>query len=405
MPTHPARPWNLLPILAGLAALAGTGPAHGQQLAWSFETDGAIYGSPVVSGTDLLVGSSGGLVYALDRATGRERWQFRTGGAVDAAPAAALGRVYFPSRDGNFYAVDARTGTLDWVFRTEGGETRHDFWDFYLSDPLVLGSAVVFGSGDGSVYALEADTGELLWRFESGGAVHAAPVTDGTRLYVGGFDGGLHALNPTTGVPHWSIRADGNEHFPEGAFQRAPVLHEGVLYVGSRDYQLYAVEAATGRVLWKMEESRGWIVATPLVVNGSLYFGASDGQQFYAVDRISGQARWSVPVQTRVFGSAVLVGESVVFGGFSGILFALDPESGETLWRFQTPASRAGFLRVHDERGELNDEMRTLYRTGRGMEAESRILELGSIPGTPAFDGDRLYFGTTEGVVYALEPG
>jgi eukaryotic-like serine/threonine-protein kinase len=405
MPAHPARSWKLPPLLACFVILACTGPAQGQQIAWSFGTEGAIFGSPVVSGDHLLVGSSDGHVYALDRTTGRERWRFRTGGAVDAAPAAALGRVYFPSRDGSFYAVDAGTGALDWAFRTEGGEKQHDFWDFYLSDPLVLDSTVVFGSGDGGVYALAADTGVLLWRFQTGGAMHGAPVTDGMRLYVGGFDGGLHALDPATGVPLWSIRADGNEHFPEGAFQRAPVLHEGALYVGSRDYQLYAVEATSGRILWKMEESRGWIVATPLVVDETLYFGASDGQRFYAVDRTSGQARWSVPVQTRVFGSAIMVGGAVVFGGFSGILFALDPESGDIRWRFQTPASRTGFHRVHDERGELNEEMRTLYQTGRGMEAESRILELGSIPGTPAFDGVRLYFGTTEGIVYALEPG
>jgi hypothetical protein len=163
------------------------------------------------------------------------------------------------------------------------------------------------------------------------------------------------------------------------------------------------VEAQTGRVLWKMEESRGWIIATPLVHGDLLLFGASDGQRFYAVDRATGRERWSIPVQTRVFGSAVMVEGLAVFGGFNGVLRAVDPASGATRWTFQTPASREHFLRVHDADGELNPEMRELYRTGRGLEAENRILELGSIAGTPTRVGTTLYFGSTEGTVYALE--
>jgi outer membrane protein assembly factor BamB len=192
---------------------------------------------------------------------------------VDAKPALGHGRVYVPSRDGNVYAVNAGTGALDWVYRT-GGETRQDFWDFYLSDPLVLGTTVIFGSGDGSVHAVRHDTGESIWRFDTGGPVHAAPVADDAFVYV---------------------------------------------------------------------------------------------------------------------------------GGFNGVLRAVDPASGATRWTFQTPASREHFLRVHDADGELNPEMRELYRTGRGLEAENRILELGSIARTPTREGTTLYFGCTEGTVYALE--
>jgi len=395
---------RVVPLLALLlsGALAGPSAGSAQEVAWTFETGGAIYGSAAVEGGGLFVGSSDGYLYALDRTTGSERWRFRTGGAVDAKPALGHGRVYVPSRDGNVYAVNAGTGALDWVYRT-GGETRQDFWDFYLSDPLVLGTTVIFGSGDGSVHAVRHDTGESIWRFDTGGPVHAAPVADDAFVYVGGFDGGLHALDPGTGRPAWSLQADGNEHFPEGGFQRGAALHDGILYIGSRDYQLYAVEAQTGRVLWKMEESRGWIIATPLVHGDLLLFGASDGQRFYAVDRATGRERWSIPVQTRVFGSAVMVEGRAVFGGFNGVLRAVDPASGATRWTFQTPASREHFLRVHDADGELNPEMRELYRTGRGLEAENRILELGSIAGTPARVGTTLYFGSTEGIVYALE--
>jgi eukaryotic-like serine/threonine-protein kinase len=321
---------------------------------------------------------------------------------VDATPAVADGTIFGLSRSGTLHAVDAANGEERWSFRT-GGETRLDFWDFYLSDPLVHGGMVVFGSGDGRVYALDRESGELLWAFETGAPVHGAPVGDEDHIYVGGFDGVLYALKAESGEVSWTFQARGNEFFPRGEFQRGPALHDGVLYAGSRDYRLYAVRAKDGAPLWEKQEGDGWIIATPLATRDQLYFGASDGQRFYALDRGTGEVGWSTPVQTRVFGSAVEVGGSVVFGGFNGKLLAVDPLSGEVRWTFQTPASHRNFHRVYDESGQLNDEMRELYRSGKGLEAEERILTLGSIPGTPAVRGNTLFFGTTEGVLYAVE--
>jgi eukaryotic-like serine/threonine-protein kinase len=369
---------------------------------WTFRTGGALFAGPAVAGEVVYVGSSDGHVYAVDRRTGRERWRFRTHGAVDATPAVADGLVVFPSRDGRFYALESETGVLRWRFRT-GGETRHDFWDFHLSDPVVAGDRVFVGSGDGHLYAVELQTGELAWRHRAGGMVHGAPVVEDGRVFYGDFGGGLHALDSRSGELLWSFQAEGNEHFPRGEFQRGPVLLDGVVYVGSRDYHLYAVDARDGQLLWKQREAAGWVIATPLPVGDHLLFGVSDGQHFYSVDRRSGQIRWSVPVHSRVFGSAVEVGGLVAFGGFNGKALALDPHSGEVRWSFQTPASRRNLHRVYDEAGALTAEMRELYRSGRGMEAEERILELGSIAGTPAVHDRTLYFGTTEGLLYAVE--
>jgi hypothetical protein len=99
----------------------------------------------------------------------------------------------------------------------------------------------------------------------------------------------------------------------------------------------------------------------------------------------------------------VSVGGNVVFGGFNGKLMAVNPESGAMRWSFQTPASRALFETVYDAEGNLTEEMRAMYGDGRGREAEMRLLELGSIPATPAVRGTMVYFGSTEGVLYALD--
>jgi eukaryotic-like serine/threonine-protein kinase len=376
--------------------------ASAQEPAWTFETGGPIYSSPTLHADGVFVGSGDGNLYAVDVNTGIERWRFGTGGAVDSAPAVADGVVYAVSRDGSLYAVDASDGTLRWSYAT-GGERKLDFWDFYLSDPLVVDDVVVFGSGDGAIHALDRGTGELRWRLVTGQVVHAAPVVGDGLIYVGGFDGILRALRPETGEVAWQFETEGNPGFPRGDIQRAVALVDGVLYFGSRDYRLYALDATDGRELWSLEESGGWIIATPLVTDTHVFFGASDGQRFYALERSTGRVEWTLPVFTRVFGTAVSVGGLVVFGGFNGKLMAVDPGSGEMRWSFQTPASRALFETVYDAEGGLTQEMRAMYDDGRGRQAEMRLLELGSIPATPAVRGSMVYFGSTEGVLYALD--
>jgi eukaryotic-like serine/threonine-protein kinase len=382
-----------------LVALPALLPA--QQPAWTFQTGGPIYSSPTLDRDMVYVGSGDGHLYAVDAATGAERWRFRTEGAVDSSPAVAEGAVYALSNDGSLYAVDAETGALRWSFET-AGERKLDFWDFYLADPLVHEGLVVFGSGDGNIYAVDAGTGHLRWSHATAEVVHAAAIAEGGLIYVGGFDGVLYALRVQTGEVAWHFETEGNPSFPRGDIQRAAALRDGVLYFGSRDYNIYAIDAADGSLLWSQREGGGWIIATPLVTEDRVFFGASDGQRFYGLDRATGEIDWSIPVFSRVFGSAVEVDGAVVFGGFNGKLLAVDPASGELRWSFQTPASRARFTTVYDEEGALNDEMRQMYQSGQSRAAEERLLELGSIPATPAVRGSRVYFATTEGILYAL---
>ncbi len=384
-------------LLLSLPAIGSAQDPH-----WTFETGGPIYSSPALHDDGIYVGSGDGHLYALDANTGAERWRFQTGGAVDSAPAVADGVVFVVSRDGHLYAVDAAQGTLRWSYATEG-EQMLDFWDFYLSDPLVYEDMVVFGSGDGAIHALDRATGELRWRHATSEVVHAAPVGGDGLIYVGGFDGVLRALEPETGRVAWQFETEGNPSFPRGDIQRAAALVDGVLYFGSRDYRLYALDATDGRLLWSLEESGGWIIATPLVTADRIFFGASDGQRFYALERSTGAIAWTLPVFTRVFGTAVKVGDEVVFGGFNGRLMAVDPASGDVRWSYQTPASRERFDTVYDAEGGLTEEMQEMYGDGRGREAEMRLLTLGSIPANPAVRGSMVYFGTTEGVLYALD--
>lgn len=381
--------------------LAATAPLSAQSLRWTFATDGPLLGSPTLSGGTVFIGSGDGHLYAIDASTGAERWRFHTGGAVDVTPTVHDGTVYVLSRDGGVHAVDAARGTARWSFRTRG-EQQVDFWDHFLSDPLVHEDLVIFGSGDSTVYALDRRTGAERWRLATQHAVHAAPVFDGTHVLIAGFDGRLRAVDPRTGQERWAFKTVGAQFFPRGDIQRAPAVVDGVAFFGSRDYNIYAVNTGTGTAHWNLREGLGWIIATPLVTDSLVYYGASDGQRFYASDRRTGRVRWSVPVRTRVFGSAVQVGDAIVFGGFNGRLFALDPRDGSERWTWQVPTSRERWHTVYEADGTPTEAFRDLYRAGRGMEAEGLILALGSIAGTPAVQAGTVYVASADGTLYAL---
>ena len=51
-------------------------------LKWSFQTGGAVGGSPAVSNGTVFVGSDDFHLYAIDGATGMLRWSMKTAGAA-----------------------------------------------------------------------------------------------------------------------------------------------------------------------------------------------------------------------------------------------------------------------------------------------------------------------------------
>jgi eukaryotic-like serine/threonine-protein kinase len=395
---------NRVWMMACTASLLFAGEAAAQRLIWEYRTGGMVFSSPALAGGSLYVGSGDGMLHAVEAATGASRWRFATGGAVDSSPAVADGVVYALSRDGLLYAVDAEDGSLRWTFAT-GGERRLDHWDFYLSDPLAHDDLVVFGSGDGHVYALDRATGELRWKRDTGDIVHAAPVVADGRLFVGGFDGRLHALDVATGEPAWVFKTVGETYFPKGEIQRAATVHEGIVYFGSRDYNLYAVDAATGTGRWNLRDARGWFTPQPLVHGETVFLGSSSPHTVFAVDRRLGAVRWQSPIEARVYGTAALAGDTLLVGAFNGRLYALCASSGAELWHFQTAASAANFGTVYDAAGRFRSEFVELYTSGRWEEAEARILALGSLPGTPVVAGGVVYFGSTDGSVYAVRVG
>jgi outer membrane protein assembly factor BamB len=404
----------------GVYKAAGVPKLNG--IKWKFHTSGRVISSPAVVKGVVYVGSTDCNLYALDAASGASKWKFETKGWVASSPAVDSGAVYFGSYDSNFYAVDANTGGLKWKFATGGekhyvakhihylqpaAESMPDPWDFYLSSPSVWNGAVYFGSGDGNIYALDANSGTLKWKFQTGDVVHSSPaIADGT-LYIGSWDTYLYALDAATGKEKWRFKTgdDPDAHNHVGN-QSSPAVVDGVVYFGSRDAYAYAVEAATGKQVWKFSTDGSWVNNSMAVHEGRAYFGTSVPGIVHAVDAKTGKVLFDLPAGSPVFASMTIANGVLYMGNFAGKLTAIDLKTQKPAWVFETDAAKQNASSMTNADGSVKWE--GLF-PGPNIFYEDMVLAvhklftMGTILSSPVVVGDVVYFGSTDGNLYALQ--
>ena len=112
-----------------------------------------------------------------------------------------------------------------------------------------------------------------------------------------------------------------------------PLLADGILYTGSGDGVLYAVETETGKEVWSVEgfgqlESTGAIAGDTIVTAGY-------NQQVKALDRITGDKRWTFRTEYGVQGAPLIVDDRVYIATDRRV-YALDLETGQSIWKVST---------------------------------------------------------------------
>jgi outer membrane protein assembly factor BamB len=388
-------------------------------LKWSFATQGKVISTPAVADGIVYVGSGDSFLYAIRASDGAEAWKFRTGLAVHSSPAVSDGLVYVSSVDGNIYAVTVADGKLAWKFATGGEqrftakgihgiqpvtETMPDPFDSFLSSPVVDAGRVYIGSGDKNVYALDAKTGAVVWKVETGDVVHASPAVANGVVYIGSWDRYLYALDASTGAVRWKFQTgdDPKVHNQIGIASSAAVV-DGVVLFGCRDGHFYAVDAATGRQKWSEDNKGGWVIASPAVQDGVVYFPTSDGTQFKAITIATGALKWRVVNKAVSFSSPAIASGLIYFGAHDGWLRALDLATGAVKREFQTDGNKANAAKFVNPDGTLNYASIYLERTLEGIFAAiDRMHSLGSVLSSPVIVDGVAYFGSTDGKVYAV---
>ncbi len=400
-----------------------TSPAVAQfsKVKWQFKTGGQVLSSPAVADGILYIGSSDHFLYGLDAATGAVKWKFETGGRVQSSPAVSAGVVYFGSYDSNFYALDAATGKLKWKFKTAGerrfsaphihggepaAEIMPDPFDSYLSSPAVSNGLVFFGSGDTNIYALDTSSGDLKWKFKTGDVVHASPaISDGT-LFVGSWDSYFYALDTSTGKEKWRFKTgeDPKIHNQVG-IQSSAAVANGIVYFGCRDSNFYAIDVNTGKQLWSLHNKGSWVISSPAILDGKVYFATADTGLLHVVDAKSGAPVFSLDDNHWVmFSSPAIASGFLYIGSNDGRVHAADLKSQKWAWTFETDGRKKNGANYTKADGTPNyaaaffdffyDDM---------VVGVQKMASVGAVLSSPVIVNGTIYFGSDDGNVYALE--
>jgi outer membrane protein assembly factor BamB len=326
-------------------AVAAFDAATGEPI-WRREVGNGVRNAPAVSGDTLVFGRADGIVEAVDVATGEPRWQVDLGTGLEAnhrrlqaAPTIA-GDVVYIGVHRRFAAIELATGDVIWEAAPAAGVTMTSAAAAAVSGDTMV--ATVARGRDGA-FAWNKSSADEMWRTSRAVAlgVHASPVVGANLVYLANAEGDVHALSLATGEIEWSVSlvSAGNWDY---AIVGTPVLAENRLFVPTQYRHLVALDASNGEVQWRIEA----------------------GESRLPVAHSSTIAR-------SFSGSPALAGEVLWVGGVDGVLRALQPESGDELWRVDlgspitaglAPAGEILFVATYDgtlramaKRGELPD--------------------------------------------------
>ena len=298
-------------------------------------------------GLRAYAGSSRGIFYGFDLATGKVLWSFKASGAIGSTPAISGDRVVFGDTDGYVYCLRADDGGLWWRYQVRGE---------VLGQPAIAGGRVFVASSSNNVTALDLESGEWRWMFErpmpKGYSIRgvSSPVVEGANLYVGFSDGFFFALSADAGTELWK-----NNLHEEGRFRdidATPLVVGDRIYVSGYDDGFYCLDRAKGTILWRRE---GGGVSRAAAAGSAVVVPGTDGN-VYAVDAASGKEQWRLDVtetdlsrqivkfmkRRRLATEAVAIGDRLIFGSERGFLYVVNQADGKILWRFTPGDGVAG---------------------------------------------------------------
>lgn len=328
------------------------------QLAWVQNVGANLYmASPVVSDGKVFVASvdenlkGEAAVYALDGYTGRLLWKYPVRNSVKNTIAVESGCVLAQDAEGWLYALDCRTGKLRWEKKLNVNGLPAVIEGLTAADGIVYA-----GTGKGLSACRIAD-GEQLWQNEAWGQGEGTTTTlaaDRNVLVSGVQWRALYANDARTGKLLWQKSENGLRN--RGA---SAAMYGDLLYLIS-DRSLFIIRTETGDIVVRKELPYSVdVTSTPLVTDQAIVFGTAK-EGLVALDRETLEVKWTfetgdalvytVPYSRQpastIETSPVWAGGLIWVGASDGNFYGIDPGKGRQIWTFETGAPVFGSVAV-----------------------------------------------------------
>lgn len=288
--------------------------------------------------------------------------------------------------------------------------------------PLITPDKVVSAAEDGPLHAMDPNTGKTLWTYSPPEGVweRGYNYNDG-RIIVCVKGGKLAALDNADGKELWKIDLGINcqrpQHF-DGNTVYVPTTYVGPGLSADplTGAKLFAIEAATGKVMW-VHEGKEFLYQTPTSNSDTLFlagtykdysFDTDEGGPagFYALDKNTGAVKWAFDNHDGTPKALYATEDRLAVIAYQDFIQGYDTKTGELLYRRDTgnwvPSLVGRNNTVYF--GSAN----TFVHAWAVEDAKTKWMY--SIPGAafdyllikPYFEGDRLYFLSQRGYLYAL---
>lgn len=151
-----------------------------------------IRGNPVIDENRAFAISNGGLMAAIDLATGARIWERAIGGI--STPWVA-GEFVFVMGDGaQLVALTRRDGRARWVTQLPPFEDMEDQdGPIQYVGPVLVGDRLLVADSLGQAYAVSPYTGDILGRIDVGDDMFISPIVADGTIYFLTNDGNIHA--------------------------------------------------------------------------------------------------------------------------------------------------------------------------------------------------------------------
>lgn len=270
--------------------------------------------------------------------------------------------------------------------------------------PVAADDILYVGTSQGALHAVRAADGTAQWIWSGANAIDgAAVVTADTVLFIDA-KADLVALNRANGALRWRTAlhdeslagkpAPDNPTFNHRA--ATPLVIDGTVYCGSSDGGLYALDAATGAKRWRHDAGAPVFSGIGRHGDDLLMFGTMDGS-VVLLDRRTQRETLRVKTGGGVVTTPIVAGHRLVVGSRDYLLYGFDLETGAVAWKYSywfswvesTPVLRDGLLYV----GASDYSRVTALEPATGRAVWSTPVH-GMNWGSPLVTADRVFTGT-----------
>jgi outer membrane protein assembly factor BamB len=278
---------------------------------WSFQTQGAIDGSPIIHNGIIYIGSRDHYVYALDGHSQRELWQYDAGAPLRSTPTLHGDTLFFGDDEGTLHAVQSGGGTARWRVPLRGK---------IFASPAAGAGLIICATQAGRIVALNPTSGETFWEHFDGSPFYASPALLSNLVIVANGSGLVKGLDITSGKPHWTFQASGQ-------MRATPACQDGLVLIAALDGGLALLDIRTGERLW--QRSLGVpISASPILSKDTAIAAGQEGAVF-ALSRDAGNRLWTTKTNGQLAASPILCGSTLLVIDAVGALSLIDANTGK----------------------------------------------------------------------------